>query len=219
MILAETLVFSYWAKILEDSTPEQDTPDMTVPAPAGEVQMLIPIIEDHNEPVGLTKGKSGDSSGRTTKSFFMHKGKGTYRDIQREKDWRLKKIKKAHKPMDYTQLKEHEKSFIAEVYSKKELHASKMKEKMQESERSYKIDFKSRSHIAIKDSYREIRESFVNSRIEIRQSIDNAKQLIEKQTKMSEEKKEKIQESVQKMFPSVGKRHAAWYYGRFGKVE
>jgi hypothetical protein len=192
---------------------------MTVPAPAGEDQILIPITEDPNEPLPLKIGKSNDSSGRTTKSFFMHKGKGTYKDIQAEKDWRLKQIKKAHQPIDYIQLKEHEKSWIAEVYSKKEIHAQKMKEKMQESERSYKINFKSRSHIAIKDSYREIRDSFLNTRIETQAKIDNAKQLIQKQTKMSDVKKDRIRISVDQKFPPIGKNHTNWFYGRFGKAQ
>ena len=49
-----------------------------------------------------TKPKSPQIS---TKTFFMYKGKGKYEDIQKERAWRLAKLKERAKPFDWHKLK------------------------------------------------------------------------------------------------------------------
>ena len=57
----------------------------------------------------------------------MYNGKGRMSDIDRERKYRLRQIKKKHKPINFEALKHHEKSFLSAIQinrinKKEELH-------------------------------------------------------------------------------------------------
>lgn len=154
-----------------------------------------------------------------TKSFFMAKGKGNFEDIQRERKWRLKKIKKEHLPIDYKKLREHELSFLAKIYEKKEKKKEEMKKNLIELEKNYQVAYKSKKYMQFRGSYSQDRNN-------VRISIDKS----HKDREMSKKYGEKIRElnlpaiekgnmleQLEQRFPKEGKGHDTWFYGRFGE--
>jgi hypothetical protein len=53
----------------------------------------------------LTKEDASEIDLMNTGMFYARGGKGTMKDIERERDFRLKKIKKERAPVDYEKLK------------------------------------------------------------------------------------------------------------------
>ena len=157
----------------------------------------------------------------------MHKGKGKMEDIEKEKIYRLKKIKEQHKPMDYTKLKEHEKNWIREMYKKKEKKAVEMKKKMEELTKSYNVKFKSKKHRSIEENYQSERNVVRGELEKIQEKINRGKQYGLRQNVLSSTEKLKVNSEIREKFPTIAKshqpkhmrNHMKWWFGRFGKSE
>ena len=159
---------------------------------------------------------------RDTKSFFMHKGKGKYEDIQAERNWRLKKIKQDHKPMNYDKLKEHEAKFKENLLLNKIRRQEELKKRAAELEENYQERYKSKTYTNIENSYHQDRNKILLQK--------------EKGLEAHEAKKELGKEFLKSNFPQLPKipgpkrnshlnnpvsslEHAQMYYGRFGRNE
>ena len=103
---------------------------------------------EHDEPAEIDPDVLKD-----TKSFFMHKGKGTYADIQAEREWRLKKIKIERKPMNYDKLRKHEASFVQTLMENKERRQEELKKRCAELEKNYQERYKSKTYTNIESNY------------------------------------------------------------------
>ena len=67
----------------------------------------------------MTKEDPSETDMMNTGMFYVRGGKGTMGDIQRERDFRLKKIKKERAPMDHEKLKSRNELYFKEIGEQK----------------------------------------------------------------------------------------------------
>ena len=60
--------------------------------------------------------------------------------------YRLKKIKKAHEPVDYDKLKEREAAYLSTMMIKKVVQKDKIEKEIKSREGAFKVSFKSKTH-------------------------------------------------------------------------
>jgi len=77
--------------------------------------------------------------------------------------------------MDYEKLKEHEKSFLAEVYIQKERKIAELKDKMKELSDSYSVSYKSTKLRGFEKNYRKDRNKVELQKSEIKECVDKGR--------------------------------------------
>jgi hypothetical protein len=146
----------------------------------------------------------------------MYKGRGKYDDIDRERAWRLRKIKEEHKPIDYERLKQHEKSFLAEAMKNRERKKEELRKRIMDLEKSYKVSFKSQTHGKIKAGFSQQRNSVHLTRDHQQRNRDHSKQFAKKINEINFPKIDNLRAtSNDARFPKQGHAHTQWFYGRF----
>ena len=187
-----------------------------------EREKALAIAEEEENDEDQEK-KSNKSSGsyqyKNTQSFFMYKGKGKYEDIDKEKAYRLRKIKERHKPMDYDKIRESGRAWIREMWKKKERKQKELKRQLDDLTSSYSIKYKSRQYLEYEKSYQEIRTVPHQLRSPTMVFLEKQKEYVQETDKIIEPQKQEIKKDLEKKFPSRGKNHTKWFFGRFGKQE
>jgi hypothetical protein len=160
---------------------------------------------------------------KDTKSFFMHKGKGKYEDIQAEREWRLKKIKIERKPMNYDKLRKHEASFVQTLMENKERRREELKKRCAELEKNYQERYKSKTYTNIESNYSSDRHKILLQKEKALDSLDAKKELGTKILKSNFPALPKIPQSHLRRNsngnPVNTLEHANYFYGRFGRNE
>jgi hypothetical protein len=173
---------------------------------------------EHDEPVEIDPDALKD-----TKSFFMHKGKGTYADIQAEREWRLKKIKIERKPMNYDKLRKHEASFVQTLTENKERRQEELKKRCAELEKNYQERYKSKTYTTIESNYSSDRHKILLQKEKALDSLYAKKELGTKILKSNFPALPKIPQSHLRRNsngnPVNTLEHANYFYGRFGRNE
>jgi hypothetical protein len=173
---------------------------------------------EHDEPAEIDPDVLKD-----TKSFFMHKGKGTYADIQAEREWRLKKIKIERKPMNYDKLRKHEASFVQTLMENKERRQEELKKRCAELEKNYQERYKSKTYTNIESNYSSDRHKILHQKEKALDSLDAKKELGTKILKSNFPALPKIPQSHLRRNsngnPVSSLEHANYFYGRFGRNE
>jgi hypothetical protein len=106
-----------------------------------------------------SKSDKTESAYMDTQSFFftLKGGKGNIEDIAKEREFRLNRIRKLHKPMDYKKLKQHELSFMSEILTKRAKKKEEMAIRLKETEQAYKVSYKSKLHNTLEKDYKYVR--------------------------------------------------------------
>jgi hypothetical protein len=106
-----------------------------------------------------SKSDKTESAYMDTQSFFftLKGGKGNIEDIAKEREFRLNRIRKLHKPMDYKKLKQHELSFMSEILTKRAKKKEEMAIRLKETEQAYKVSYKSKVHNTLEKDYKCVR--------------------------------------------------------------
>jgi hypothetical protein len=106
-----------------------------------------------------SKTAKTESAYMDTQSFFftLKGGKGNMEDIAKEREFRLNRIRKLHKPMDYKKLKQHELSFMSEILTKRAKKKEEMAIKLKEQQQAYKVSYKSKLHNTFEKDYKGVR--------------------------------------------------------------
>jgi hypothetical protein len=153
----------------------------------------------------------------------MHKGKGTYADIQAEREWRLKKIKIERKPMNYDKLRKHEASFVQTLMENKKRRQQELKKRCAELEKNYQERYKSKTYTTIESNYSSDRHKISLQKEKALDSLDAKKELGTKILKSNFPALPKIPQSHLRRNsngnPVNTLEHANYYYGRFGRNE
>lgn len=91
--------------------------------------------------------------------FFGQKEKDKYYEDERQRN--LEKIREKYTPMDFSAIKEHEQSFLANAYMKKQQREQELKSKMKSIESAYKPQL---SQANLTKGYKVAREDYLNNR-------------------------------------------------------
>lgn len=178
---------------------------------AAQKKSTLQGMEIDGEP---TKSETKESSYQDTKSFFFElKGKGNIEDIAKEREWRLNRIKKLHKPMDYKKLKQHELSFMSQALTKKAKAKEEMMAKLKEREKSYKISYKSKVHNSLEKEYKGIRHGVQVKHDESQKHRVMSKKYGEKIKEMNMIQNgdtEVLQKILESRFPKDGPENKQW---------
>lgn len=159
------------------------------------------------------------NSMENTQTFFMYKGKGKCEDIEREKAYRLRKIKKRCSPLDWEAIRAHEKFFLSEVYNQKERKANELDFQMKELQKSYDVKFKSKHYSDLQKNYKNERNSVSVKREAQKLNRDNAKKFAGRYTVLNQCAKERLENRIKEKFPTEAGQHTDWFFGRFGKEQ
>lgn len=98
-----------------------------------------------------------DDSPMNTKSFFFSlkdKQKGVKENQRLLSNYRLKKIKRLHEPIDYDVLKQREVAYLSTMMLKKEANKDVLKNKIKDRENAFKVSYKSKTHNKIDEQYK-----------------------------------------------------------------
>lgn len=162
--------------------------------------------------------KKNDNKNRTnTQSFFQAKGKGKFEDIEKERKYRLKKIKQLHEPIDYKKQKQHEVSFQAEMLTQKEKKKEELRKRVAELENSYTVKYKSKAYDSIEKGYVNDRKKLDLEKVKHLQNRTVAKKYGEKIKELNFPENNDMEKILEQRFPKEGKGQKEWYYGRFGE--
>lgn len=133
--------------------------------------------------------------------------------------WELQKIKKAHRPVDYKKLKEHELSYMSANMTRREQNKEDMLKNLRGLENSYKISFKSKVHDSVEKAY-------IDKRYFVKKRFDETIQKKTTSRNYSDKIKEinllstddaNLAKSLEKKYVKEGPESKNWFYGRFGK--
>lgn len=180
----------------------------------------------------LTKVDGSDSDNESQKNHFEHSDddnidvnsllhqKGSSKILQMldmEKAKALKSIKEQHRPLDFDKLKQHERSYMAEMYLKKEQKKEELTQNLKKLSKSYDVKYKSKKYNEIKDQYMFERNQTVNKKEDFKSLKNVAKKYAQKVTEQSGSDKLKLMTDMNTKFPDTGDGHTKWFYGRFAK--
>lgn len=116
-------------------------------------------LEMAGDEADQSKSDKTESAYMDTQSFFftLKGGKGNIEDIAKEREFRLNRIRKLHKPMDYKKLKQHELSFMSAILTKRAKKKEEMAIKLKEQQQAYKVSYKSKLHNTFEKDYKGVR--------------------------------------------------------------
>ena len=121
--------------------------------------------------------------------------------------------------MNYDKLKKHEKSFLADQQIKTEKKKEEMRLNMEERQKSFNVQFKSKKYDLVKANYKNDRSTFNTKKIAVIQNSEIAKKYSQQVSEMASPTKIQMKHQLDKKFPAKGEPHTSWYFGRFGKTE
>lgn len=118
-----------------------------------------------------------DGVGQSPVNFFFEvKGKGKFEDIEKERAFILKNIKKQHKPMDYSKLRRQEKAYIRKQKEVRDKRKDEISKKVAEMEKGVVLPkFKSENYRKIKEAYSTDRKKLEMKRLGMLTSRQNGK--------------------------------------------
>ena len=149
----------------------------------------------------------------------MHKAKKKYGNPSQETLTALRNIKQSHKPMDYDKLRSHDKTFLAEMYKKKEEKIHQMKVNMKKLESTYEIPYKSPTYLEFESNFPAQRHSVPIKLTQTKTLISKSRDYGNEQLKLPSLARQKIDQNLKKNFPAEGKNYVRWFFGRFGREE
>lgn len=178
----------------------------------------------------ISKSSSDDyeekpSSFYNTKEFSQKVNRSVTRKgilgvLEKERMFKLRKIKQEHRPINAKAINKHQKSFLQKITSNKEKGRQQLREKVIEQEKTYKEQniYKSKIYDNVIDNFSKGNPFDIQKQKIIDSKIFSEKFAKDVVTKRLPPKEERESNLLMK-FPNKGSEHYKWFYGRFGNQE
>lgn len=149
----------------------------------------------------------------TTKAyFFQKKCNNGMTDIEKEREWRLKRIKQERKPINFRKILKHEEEYLNKKNEYQSQREERLKVARKEVEEKWKGFRKSKKYVIAEDAYLPNRFKEVHLKEEKLKYKERAIEYLKTIDHMGFPK-------IKKTFPKDGDDHKKWWYGRFSQRE